>query len=65
MLNAVDGSEDHLIKVPGVEDYDLGEGDDEDGDSSDSESDLERDSDEELTDSEIEVLIWTDLGCTQ
>ena len=35
MLNAADGSEDHLIKVEGVVDYSMGESDQEDDDGSD------------------------------
>ena len=29
MLNTIDGSEDHLIRVPGIENYEIGESDDE------------------------------------
>ena len=29
MLNAIDGSEDHLIRVPGIENYEIGASEDE------------------------------------
>ena len=54
MLNAADGSEDHLIKVEGVADYDMGVSDVEDDESDGSDSGSESESDSALTDSEIE-----------
>lgn len=60
MLNATDGSEDHLIRVQGVPDYTLGESDDEELCSTESEgeseseieteSDSDEESDEEMSD---------------
>jgi hypothetical protein len=38
MLNAIDGSEDHLIKVQGVGQHQIGVSSDEDGSSSSEES---------------------------
>ena len=52
MFNAADGSEDHLIRVPGIDDYTLNT-DDSDSDS-DSDWDSASDSDAPLTDSDIE-----------
>ena len=52
MLNAIDGSEDHLIRVPGIENYDIGESDDESEDSESESSDSE--SDGFMSDSESE-----------
>ncbi len=49
MLNAVDGSEDHLIKVQNTTDYDMNEGADDDVDDSDAtETDDETDDDSSL-----------------
>ena len=57
MLNAIDGSEDDLIKVPGVPDYDINDSDysddDSDNDSDDgSDNDSDDDSDDDIDDSE-------------
>ena len=54
MLNAADGSEDHLVRVPGVENYSFADEDDNNDDDSDSDWDPDDDSDAPLTDSEIE-----------
>ena len=45
MLNAIDGSEDNLIRVPGIENYEIGESDDEASSDEESESD---DSDDDI-----------------
>ena len=54
MLNAADGSEDHLIRVPGIGDYTLDVDDSDDDSDSDSDWDSALDSDAPLTDSDIE-----------
>ena len=54
MLNAADGSEDHLIRVPGIDDYTLDVRDSDDESDSDSDWDSAWDSDALLTDSDIE-----------
>ena len=54
MLSTTDDSEDHLVRVPGVEDYSFAEDDDNDDDDSDSDWDPNDDPDSALTDSEIE-----------
>ena len=54
MLNAADGSEDHLIHVPGIDDYTLDVDDSDDESDSDSDWDSALDSDAALTDSDIE-----------
>lgn len=43
MLNAIDGSEDHLIRVPGIENYEIGESEDEASSDEESESDESED----------------------
>ena len=53
MLNAADGSEDHLIRVSGVDDYSIDVRDSDDDSDSDWDSSL--DSDAPLTDSDIEL----------
>ena len=53
MLNAADGSEDHLIRVPGVDDYSIDVRDSDNDSDSDWDSSL--DSDAPLTDSDIEL----------
>ena len=54
MLNAADGSEDHLIRVPGIDDYTLDVDDSDDESDSDSDWDSALDSDAALTASDIE-----------
>ena len=55
MLNAAGGSEDHLIRVPDIDDYSLDVLDSDDESDSDSDWDSGDDSDATLTDSEIEL----------
>jgi len=50
MLNAIDRSEEHLIKVPGVENYSTGETDDEEESEQDT-SDENESSESEMSDS--------------
>jgi hypothetical protein len=56
MLNAVDGSEDHLIKIPGVEEYVVADASDcdEDGDESEEQEGDEFDAND---DSPLRILI--------
>ena len=54
MLNAVDGSEDYLTRVPGAPNYDINGDLESDGSSSESDSDFS-DSDEPLTDSHFDT----------